>query len=393
MPSNEWLASCKRAIKPVSMNLWALAAVIYFISAYLSQTTFTSYWQIAQAITTGKALAAVLLITKCLSQNYNGLQVSVIALAGLIVATVYFASGTTLFWLFLLTISSQDVSLRRVASSILLAAIPILLVTFSASLLGIISTTVTGRGSSDSFIRRSSGGFINANRFGAMVLNIQIAYLSVRGLQSGYRRVDHLVVIGLTIFGLCVSNSRTSALIGILFYLCCLLAQSRPKHFKCSPISTAGITVLLACLISSILAAIFFDSAIGWERALDALISERFQQWHFAISNIPITLFGIDIESLPSLSAYQHFSLDNSYLYIILRHGCVPALVIFSLIVKYFINARDGAGDSLCSIGLVCLLLYGMFESLLLFPEWSFYIVVALSSLLWNLGTERGTCA
>lgn len=253
-----------------------------------------------------------------------------------IVSLTFFVTTRDLYWsilaLFIINaIDCDSDSLFKIGIFVMTLGS---LVTLTFCFLGILPDVMTSRDHLGIELRHSFG-FYHSNVLPLLVLYIEIYYIFIYQSKAKHRFIVLMLFINYLLNIMC--NSRNA------FYLCAILsfAVIYIKHFPLNKYITKSLTIITkySVLLMSIFsyAMIFLLLRGGVYDKIDSFFSGRFRNAIFKMRSV-----GIHLVTFMSNEDYfrDGITLDNGYLYIILRYGIV--MVIFFVIVNYFLVNKVG---------------------------------------------------
>lgn len=311
------------------------------------------------------------------------LKVLILLFIGLI--TFYKNSSTFLTSFLWFLAGAKGISIKSSIKSILYSQILSVGFIFILAYMGIIENITYLR--SNGGIRYSMG-FDHPNTFAARILQIEIIYLYLRNKKINL--LDSIILFSLGYMPYNYSNSRTAFYITILIVMYSVLYIVFKKFnikklfiflfsklIKISPIGVIGILVLLINFNKII-------PALG--KFFSGTILSRVNLMGQYLQNYKINLFGqvleITYKNKDIYSTTDFFTLDNSYLYLLLSFGMVNFIIFFLAYIKS-IKVLWSKDDYFAIYSIILFFIFGLFETM--FIRFSFnFTLVFLFYVFWG---------
>lgn len=303
------------------------------------------------------------------------LKILIVLFIGMI---TFYNNGSTFLTSFLWFLAgAKGVSIKQSIKSILYSQILSVGFIFILAYMGIIENTTYLR--SNGGIRYSMG-FDHPNTFAARILQIEIIYFYLRNKKINL--LDSILIFLISYISYMWTNSRTALYMTILIvmYIILYVVFKRfnikrifnylfSKLIKLSPIGFLGILILL----------INFNKIIP---TLDNFISgtllSRVNLMGQYLQNYKIKLFGqvleITYKNKDIYSTTDFFTLDNSYLYLLLGFGIVNFTLFFLAYIKS-IKILRSKGDNFAIYSIILFFIFGLFETMFIRFSFNFTLV------------------
>lgn len=318
----------------------------------------------------------LLIILKIIMEfERKDLKILIILFIGLI---TFYKNGSTFLTSFLWFLAgAKGVSIKYSIKSILYSQILSVGFIFILAYMGIIENTIYLR--SNGGIRYSMG-FDHPNTFAARILQIEIIYFYLRNKKINL--LDGILIFLIGYMSYMWTNSRTALYMTILIviYIILYVVFKRfnikrifnylfSKLIKLSPLGFLGILILL----------INFNKLIP---TLDNFISgtllSRVNLMGQYLQNYKIKLFGqvleITYKNKDIYSTTDFFTLDNSYLYLLLGFGIVNFTLFFLAYIKS-IKILRSKGDNFAIYSIILFFIFGLFETMFIRFSFNFTLV------------------
>ena len=325
----------------------------------------------------------------CERKNFRGLVLGFfILLFGAL--SRHYSNNSFLEPFFWFLAAANNVETRKIIKSLFLAQLLAFVIITSLSFYGVIENYQLVRGSTNQI--RNSIGFNHPNTAALKAFQLCMMYIY---LMKSKLRLWHCVIIFL--FGTIVykyTNSNTS------FYLTLLLTSllilyliSKGKIGILSSATSRVIRVLKYISVFSVGFSLYMtlnyqnsSELIGMFKSESTLIS-RFSQMYNYFKTYNITLFGQELYyhgsgNVISDSTTGLYTLDNSYIYLLLGLGIIIFILYFVLYI-YAIYKSLKENDLIVLILISIYLLLGLFETAMIRFTFNFTLVI-LFSIVWK---------
>ena len=307
----------------------------YALAYILSYTTLNNY-QLTKFI---QYASLILLFVKMLFQRFT-LKSATISFVLISVGVISWIVTDDLNFLilFLFIVAGSGISIKQLASIVLVEELVIMFVVVSCSQLGLIENITQIRAGVDGDTVRYAMGYSHPNRFGSSMLAIACSFAVIQFPK--FSKKDIVIYIGLALLTIAVADSRTSALmiVGVLIAAAVLstLKTARSKKMACAIM----LLVLLVLICFSLYAMCFYSASNNVLAMADNVLSGRLTLAHFYYEHFPIKVFGYVVSNLENLvSGYDNIVIDNAYAKLFILYGFVPGIIFILLYVSIFVSA------------------------------------------------------
>ena len=291
--------------------------------------------------------------------------------------------------------SAYNVKIRDIVKTLFFTQLAALLTAMTMALTGVVDNITYRRG--DSSALRYSMGFYHPNTLAQKVFQLCVMYVYLLGRKL---RLPHIALVALiSVVVYYITDSRT-ALFMSLYLILMLLAYllSVRKVWPFYRLSERGMRLLRFVFFAAAALSVAISltaSTVNYARFLsvgDTLMS-RVTQMQLYLSAYSLKPFGQYLYYAgSSLSASIRnenlYTLDNSYMYLILGYGVVTTAVYLALM---FFTLRKAVREKnyLILIILSAYALYGLTETLLLRLSLNFSLML-MAAALWNVPFGSG---
>ncbi|PFN80596.1 hypothetical protein COJ85_29715 [Bacillus sp. AFS076308] len=348
-----------------------------------NETIFSLYKAIWYVIV---AILLLKIITRKYVRRSSVAKSCVILLLGFV--SSHFSGSSFLSPFFVFLAAADRMEVRKAVKSIFYAQILAILVTISLALSGVIVNTTTIR---DSGLVRQSFGFGHPNTFAQKVLQVSIIFLYLKYDQIKFKHLIIVGIIGTIIYRL--TNSQTAfymTLLDIVLFVLYMHSQKRGQFL--SKVSEWMIRALkYICIIVagfSVYASIVYQDnyLIGGIDTESSLYS-RFSQMYLYLKTYSITLFGQPLyyhNSISSSIANSSglYTLDNSYIYLLLGFGVVVFLLFIIIYARRIYKAIKDK-EYVIAIIMTSYVLAGFTETSLIRFSYNFTMLF-LFNIIWK---------
>lgn len=383
---NKQLKIQYNSIVLICLFVWSISSTLFM------STTLTSIAGLSCAVlyTAIWTLIRILLIIKILIYTiYRMNELFMIVLLFAVSYLIGHNSGSyEMMTLVFFVIALRDINDIEIVKSILYAQVIGVIIVVILALSGTIPNEVSFRASTSAI--RYAMGFTHPNLFAAKILQICLLYVYLR--YHDLKKLDYvLLAIGMIITKI-VTDSRT-----VSFLIMCLIVllfitihiRERPWLLKAGyrkililkqiPLVVRG--MIISVVIFSIYAAIYYNYS-DWLKYLNRLWSTRIQLMNAYYSAYKISLFGehIVISNNPDVS-YQ-YTVDNAYIYTIIRYGFVYLVLLIIGYMKLTKYASKQNNNALLVIILIYTV-YGLLETYFCRVSYNFTLLL-FSQIIWS---------
>ena len=246
----------------------------------------------------------------------------------------------------------------------------------AAALVGTVALALTGSIENLTYERdghvRMALGSIYPTDFAAHVFFTAAGFAFLRGRRATYIEVAAYAVLAAAVLLVC--DARNSAVcLGLLAGWLLIAYRSRRRYGAWRPNAvTRGLCVASAPVMAGGMIALsrVYTSRTPWMASLNRLLSGRLVYGRQAFNNLPLYLFGSDIQLVGRGGAVEEpesvFFLDSSYLYVLFLFGAaVLAAVLIGSVISALRENRLRSWERLGILAIVslhCLLEHHMLE-------------------------------
>ena len=236
-----------------------------------------------------------------------------------------------------------------------------------------------GLTSSQVFVReeslRYSLGFTHPNVAGFyfMIIAFECIYLNRYKIKNSY--IFYLMVLVIIINILTGSRSSIISLILLLLFLM-YYRYGKCKILNFKIIKFISRNLFLILMIFSFVTTVQYQNGVSWAVELNNILSERLSLSSLYISKYNITLFG------NNLITRGYMTLDNSYIYLILKFGIISCGLYYLLYQKKIIELYQNKEYVFLFI-LLTLMIYGLMESTTLKSTYNIFLL-SFSTILFK---------
>lgn len=198
---------------------------------------------------------------------------------------------------------------------------------------------------------RNTLGFSSPNTLGIILLNITCDYIWIHRGKIGLRFYIFIIVEILIL--LFLTNSRTSSLCLILLLVILMFKKYVPlKKLK---------TIPVLFLFISFVCMFLYDKNIDIIYKMDNVLSTRIYCGYMFFNEYGISLLGNKFRNVTEWIGYN-YTLDNSYLNLVIHHGIIMTVFFEYLLIK-IINNAEKKDELVIRIIFFVYLVCGLFES------------------------------
>ncbi|WP_172136366.1 hypothetical protein [Adlercreutzia sp. ZJ473] len=334
--------------------LYYAAFAVYLIQYTLETSNFmllTSV-QVPAFCNTAKVACAFLLLLKLLTQRYGRREIARIGLIGaLTVCCLCFSQSQHLGFISLFIVAAQGVSMRKMVRIALVVQSSMFVLVVASSLDGLIPMTVVERGDGGA---RYSMGYKHPNNMSLALVSICCNYMVLH--YAGMRRMGWGIYgIALTLCAT-VSDSRTSMMLILLIVTISAYGEKAGKAKNQGNVSRLFFSIYVLIALLSLFFMFFYNEHNSLEKAVNGLVSSRFELAHKYYEYYGISPFGVDCDADPVVvGRYALPVIDNAFANAFIRYGLLPTALFLTAYGLRLKRACDSGRVDICTLGLfVC---------------------------------------
>lgn len=296
--------------------------------ALYNNTTTLIYRLMRYAILALFTLRALVL---CLKQS-NLVLTKFILLLSLIMVLSFFSGSRAIVQILIIMFALSDIKFEKIARYILCIISPIIFIIIALSLAHIIPDYTAMRGGT----LRHSLGFVYATFPSIMVFSLSLLGLyQCRKTSYQNKVIIYIAVLVINYIIYVLTDTRTGLAL-IVFYIAYDLLMNKINIFK--KILSVLVTKLFILLtLLSMFIAVIYNPSNPLLNQLNNRLSLRPELWHSATITNNIPLFGQKLHdydqkkhTLAQARQGKVVLIDNSYLSLLLSHGIIMYLLIYS---------------------------------------------------------------
>lgn len=371
-----------------TLENWSLYLIIFFwvvtqviaTQSYFGvqnpslKETYFKFWVIARFVIVG-----IIVFKYRHEELFTG--IAVVAVVAAVEYITWRVDGWNIYEFVWFFAASKDTSIDRCVKAFLWGSVVSIMLTVSASLMGVIPNELVVKDEATSAL---AFGYIHPNELGGALVSVTVAYLVLCNSRMSIRKL--VLPIACAIFTLFFLRSKASSICIVFLVMACVSCTEIVPQIireKFLTIIKKGRWLVVVCSVVVVAIAVLPVDV----ESCNTLFS-RVHSIHSYCRHFGINFFGN-----PYLVRYVApngdflYSIDNAY-YHLLHRGGLANLLLLNLAYFFGIKRAYKEGKYICCATMTVLLLYGMVEAYLVVPVYNSTLFI-IYSLFWAWVSER----
>lgn len=363
----------KKILYKFCLTMWIVCSIFFGRTTIneIIENTAISIYSVAR-IATYALLVCIILLGSITKRETVGIMV----ISVFLILSAVFSGEVVLVGVLLFVVAAKNIQSDDILAVYFRTHLLILLTTITLAMTHIMDTNIMRRG----LIQRNSFGFSHPNGLGGEVLIVCICFVTIRW--EKLKNYELFSVICLGFFFLQAADCRMASIVLALYMFSFFIIKNIFKYnVRVIFIRNVVILIFLVIVLITFFGIFFYSRENYVLRAIDKIISHRFDAMHTVYKMWGINLFG-------QKTLQNAINIDNSYARILLFNGIIPfsILVVFSVGVCIELAKRNQVKYLLA---FAAIMLSGFIENTFFRIENNFCLVIGGTYLLSSYYEHR----